>query len=138
MRLTATASLVLLVTLPACDPSTDEAGIPRSTTSTYASTAAPCDPSAGHVGGDFIEIALNPDVASPRCVRPRQNERLRVINPTAAEVTVSLKDRSSTIPAGGSYTFPEPPNDWLGPGDHCLETSLYPGSCIEIYVVTSE
>lgn len=129
---------VRVVTTPAGRPAPsatpDDGGSSTTARGSNAATAAPCDPGAGHVDAATIEVVLQSDVPSPRCVRAQANERLRVLNGTSDEITISLKDRGAQIPPGGSHIYDEPLRSWLVNGAHCLSASLYPDGCVEIHI----
>jgi hypothetical protein len=115
------------------------------TTATTSTTGAPereaaggpiplvgtCDASTAAV----VELVVNPDVPSPRCVQVTAAQRLQVRNATDEQVTVSLAGLVATIEPGASHVFDRPVGEYLDPGVHQITVSLYGDSGPEIRLV---
>jgi len=93
--------------------------------------------------GDTVTITLNGDIPSPRCVKVKSNQNLRVQNNTEGVVTVWFDNVSSAvlfpysidIRPDNKYIFATPFGEYLKPGVHKLKTSLYKSSGPEIWLV---
>lgn len=99
--------------------------------------AGACERSTGSV----VQVTVNPDVPTPRCVTVSASQTLRVFNNTnemnqpPKTVTIKWADYASRIlHAGASTSFPQPFGDYLLPGVHFLHISLYGGSSAEIWL----
>lgn len=88
----------------------------------------------------LVEIDVNPDVPTPRCVILSAEQGLTVLNATArfgeagVPVVVSWADYAPlTLSAGASTTFPRPVGEYLARGVHHLHLSKYGTSSAEIW-----
>lgn len=63
-------------------------------------------------------ISLDAGVPAPRCAQVTPNQRLRITNDTAEDLTVSFGRLAATIPAGRTYTFTESFEQVYEPGHH--------------------
>jgi hypothetical protein len=132
-------------------PGTTEDGGGSPTSSGTATTATPPtttssalrppdseSPAAGTCGaptGAVAEITINPDIPSPRCVRVRPDQSLRVVNASGQTVEISFAGRSATLADGASEAYPRPFGDYLAPGVHRVTASLYGESGAEVWLV---
>jgi hypothetical protein len=132
-------------------PGTTEDGGGSPTSSGTATTTAPPtttgsalrppdseSPAAGTCGeltGAVVEITINPDIPSPRCVRVRPDQSLRVVNASGQTVEISFAGRSATLAGGASEAYPQPFGDYLAPGVHRVTASLYGESGAEVWLV---
>jgi hypothetical protein len=132
-------------------PGTTEDGVGSPTSSGTATTTAPPtttgsalrppdsgSPAAGTCGeptGAVVEITVNPDIPSPRCVRVRPDQSLRVVNASGQTVEISFAGRSATLASGASEAYPQPFGDYLAPGVHRVTASLYGESGAEVWLV---
>lgn len=99
-----------------------------------ADSPTPAAGACGNVAGAVIEITINPDVPSPRCVQARPDQSLRVRNAAGEPVDVSFGGRSARLADGASEAFPQPFGEYLAPGVHRVSASIYGGSGAEIYL----
>ena len=122
------------------DPSgTASTTVPPSTTTRR--TLRPPDsetPAAGTCGSfsaTVVEITINADIPSPRCVQVRPDQSLRVANASGETVEVSFAGRSATLADGASQAYPQAFGDYLAPGVHRVTASLYGGSGAEVWLM---
>jgi hypothetical protein len=94
-------------------------------------------PAAGTCGsfsGTVVEIVLNPDIPSPRCVEVTADQRLQVRNAAGETVTVSFAGSSATLGDGVTHLFDQAFGDYLAPGVHRVSASIYGDSGAEIWL----
>lgn len=80
-------------------------------------------PAAGICGGfegQWVTIAINPDIPDPRCSLILPDQMLEVINHREETLTVSIGHLSAEIPPGGSHRFELPFGEYLLPGVHAI------------------
>jgi hypothetical protein len=129
-------------TEPTSPPSSAATTTPTQATTTTASDLKPPDsqtPAAGVCApatGQAVEVVINPDVPSPRCTQVTADQRLQVRNNTDQQVSVSFADFSATLAPGASQLFDRAFGDYLQPGVHGVDVSLYGGSGPEIWLTT--
>lgn len=122
-------------------PTTPESDGDNPATSTAAPTPKPPDaetPAAGTCGEPtepVVEVVVNPDIPSPRCVRVTTDQRLQIRNATDQPATVSLAHHSATIAPGETALFDQPFGDYLQPGVHRITMSTYGSSGAEVWLV---
>jgi hypothetical protein len=80
-----------------------------------------------------VVITLAVDTAIPRCVVITPEQHLRIQN-GPAETTVSLGAAAATLEPGESVTFDQRFGDYLAPGVHTLQVSLYGGSGPQLWL----
>lgn len=125
---------------PPSDQSPDETS-PTSTATTAPPDLEPPDgetPAAGtcsETGGATVEVVLAPDVPWPRCARVTADQRLQVRNDTDETVTVSFASFGAELAPGAAQLFDRPFGEYLQPGVHRVDVSLYGGSGPEIWLV---
>ncbi len=88
-----------------------------------------CDPTAGEV----IAVSISTDVPSPRCVKVTGNQRLQVVNATAAAVQVQLAQFNVQLQPGQAQLFDAPSGSYLAPGVHWLR--VIGGNAPEIWLM---
>jgi hypothetical protein len=94
-------------------------------------------PAAGTCGsatGSVVEVVLNPDIPSPRCMRVTADQRLQVRNAAGETVTVTFAGFSVTLDDGETHRFNQPFGDYLAPGVHRVSASIYGESGAEIWL----
>lgn len=85
--------------------------------------------------GETVTVIVREDVPSPRCVKVRADQNLKVENEAEKTVEVSFSNvpagkmlrTSAEITPNAKYIFPEKFGSYLKPGVHVLRTSLYVG-----------
>lgn len=95
----------------------------------------PAAGTCGRADSAVVEVTLNPDIPSPRCVQVDADQSLRVRNNTDQQVDVSFAHHAATLAPGGAQAFAQAFGDYLEPGVHRVDTSLYGGSGPEIWLV---
>lgn len=66
-------------------------------------------------------MQLEPGIPNPRCIIVREDQHLRVINHSGADVTIGLGPFSLVLPANGETVIGPPFGDYLMPGVHTLQ-----------------
>jgi hypothetical protein len=96
-----------------------------------------CEPSAGAI----VTVRLDPDIPDPRCIVVSSSQRLRVVNSSAGygrhgtTVTITFADLSPRVlNVRAATTFHRPLGQYLAPGVHDLQVSLYDGGGPEIWL----
>lgn len=87
-------------------------------------------PAAGicdSVAGDAVDVNVNFDIPSPRCVKVNAAQILTVHNTTSDPIDISFGPFSAHIEPAQSFTFDTPFGDYLEPGVHRVVSSLYSG-----------
>lgn len=122
--------------------SADQSGNESSTTAPTSTptTLKPPDadmPTAGTCGTadiEVVEVVVNPDIPSPRCVQVTADQRLQIRNATDQPATVSLAQHSATLAPGETTLFDQPFGEYLEPGVHRVSMSTYGESGAEIWL----
>ena len=94
-------------------------------------------PAAGTCGsftGTVVEVVLNPDIPSPRCVEVTADQRLQVRNAAGESVTVTFAGSTVALGDGDTHVFDQPFGDYLAPGVHRVTASIYGDSGAEIWL----
>jgi hypothetical protein len=110
--------------------------VPASTPSTLKPPDADA-PAAGTCGtsqDEVVEVTINPDIPSPRCVQVTADQRLRIVNRADQPCDVSLAQFSATLQPGESTDFDMPFGDYLEPGVHRVGMSIYGSSGAEVWL----
>jgi hypothetical protein len=94
----------------------------------------PAAGTCGSAGGSVVEVVLNPDIPSPRCVRVTAAQRLRLRNSTGESVTVTFAGSSTTLASGQTHLYDQAFGDYLAPGVHRVSVSFYGDSGPEIWL----
>ena len=106
-----------------------------------ADSASPTASACGKASGPWVVVELNPAAPAPRCVQVQPGQRLRVVNTsdrdeatghTATVRFAGLPER--TVALHKATTFDRELGDYLAPGVHRLEVSIYPGGGAEIWL----
>lgn len=118
---------------------TSTVGTSTTTTTTPRQLEPPDSPqpaagTCGRADSTVVEVTLNPDIPSPRCVQVDPDQSLRVRNNTDQQVDVSFAHHAATLAPGGAQAFAQPFGDYLEPGVHRVDTNLYGGSGPEIWL----
>jgi len=71
--------------------------------------------------GNEVVMRLEPGIPDPRCSIVRADQRLRVINRTGGDVTISLGPFSLPLPADGKTVIGPTFGQYLLPGVHALQ-----------------
>ncbi len=96
-------------------------------------TLVPADSDAPAAGicakaeGEWATVQIAPDTPSPRCLKVTREQRLKVINGTAASVQIQLGPFTLELQPGTEGSLEAPFGDYLAPGVHHLMVSPYTG-----------
>jgi hypothetical protein len=96
----------------------------------YRATPVADSPAAGICAsfeGDQVEVQIYPDVADPRCVKVRANQKLTLHNQTSKPVEFTLGQFNARIEPGQAYTVDRPFGAYLAPGVHLVLALPYSG-----------
>ena len=95
-------------------------------------------PAAGICGGEsgaVVTVTANLGGPGPRCLSVTSNQRLRVVNGSNADgqpgrpITITFAGFAPrVVPAGGATLFDQALGEYLAPGVHSINISLYAGS----------
>ena len=113
---------------------------PRTTPGGEGQTLRPPDataPAAGacaEAAGPVAEVALNEDTPSPRCVRVRGEQTLRVSNNTVRPARLRLGPVDLTVAPGASAEVGRQFGSYLAAGVHRLEVSTYGEGAVELWL----
>jgi hypothetical protein len=144
------AAALLLLALVACGRDAPYLPPPKTSTTVALGTIPPgpsttlipsdaSTPAAGTCGntpeGGVAEIALNPDIPSPRCVIVHSLNQLRFVNHSDVVVTVNTGYGAVTLQPQETHLFEQKVGDYWEPGVHRIHTDpLYAGSGPEVWL----
>jgi len=70
---------------------------------------------------DEVVMRLEPGIPDPRCIIVQAGQRLRVVNHTGGDVTISLGPYSLLLPSNGETVLGPTFGEYLLPGVHSLQ-----------------
>lgn len=115
---------------PACAVPSDGPGPP----------ARPC--STARSGQQELTFRIEPDVPQPPCWRTSTVSSVRIVNATGdfgqrpRVVSGHLRGMGRyRVPPGKSTRLHMRPGNYFARGTHCMTASIYPGSCLDIWIV---
>jgi hypothetical protein len=94
----------------------------------------PAAGTCGSAAGSVVEVVLNPDIPSPRCMEVTADQRLQVRNASGETVSVTFAGFSVTLDDGETHLFNQAFGDYLAPGVHRVSASIYGDSGAEIWL----
>lgn len=91
----------------------------------------------------MLTFRIEPDTPQPDCWKVSRFRAVRIVNATGdfhqqpRVITASLKGvGSARIQPGASALLRLPRGKQFAPGDHCVNVSMYAGSCEAIWVAS--
>jgi hypothetical protein len=113
----ATLACALLGAQPTSTPRPSGTPFPRATPYALEPAAGIC----GEAEGQEAVMRLEPGIPDPRCMIVHAEQRLRVVNHTGADVSLSLGPFSLPLPANGETVIGPTFGEYLMPGVHALQ-----------------